>query len=124
VRIVTGKPSIAVLSTGEIVISFIRNYGLFEKREAMEVIRSNDGGRTFSDPIPVTRSHYNDREGYLIRFPDDTLLLCYMRVMIEEEPERPWQGPYLWPVRSGLARWPEISASSPLSWAIRGWWKG
>lgn len=107
----TGKPSLAVLSTGEIVLSFIANYGLFEKREAMAVIRSNDGGRTFSDPFPATRSRYNDREGYLIRFPDDTLLLCYMRVMIDEEPERPWQGPYLCESTDGGRTWSD-------SWAV------
>ena len=101
-----GKPSIAVLSTGAIVMSCIRNYRMgTPEGERMEVIRSEDGGRTWSEPVRATRSPHNDREGYLIRFDDDTLLLCYMRVMVREEPGRPWQGPYLCESTDGGRTW-------------------
>lgn len=95
-----GKPSIVVLSNGDILLSYIRNYGILDENgkpegERMELIRSSDDGSTWSDPVRITRSEHNDREGYLIRFPDDHLLLCYMRVMARECPKQPWQGPFL-----------------------------
>lgn len=101
-----GKPSIAVLSNGDIVVSYIRNYQIIDtpKGETMEVVRSSDGGRTWSEPVRATVSPHNDREGYLIRFADDTLLICYMRVNTDE-PARPWQGPYLVESRDGGRTW-------------------
>ncbi|HEX7011007.1 MAG TPA: sialidase family protein [Phycisphaeraceae bacterium] len=102
-----GKPSIAVLSNGDIVVSYIRNYQIagVPQSETMEVIRSSDGGKSWSRPVRATVSNHNDREGYLIRFDDDTLLLCYMRVMAQAEPDRPWQGPYLTESTDGGRTW-------------------
>jgi len=102
-----GKPSIAILSDGTILVSYIRNYYIdrIPKGERMELVRSTDGGNTWSDPIRITRSEHNDREGYLIRFPDDRLLLCYMRVMAHTDPKRPWQGPYLCESIDGGLTW-------------------
>lgn len=115
-----GKPSIVVMSNGDLVVSYIRNYQIAGQPdgETMEVVRSCDGGRTWSEPVRATSSDHNDREGYLIRFDDDHLLLCYMRVMAKEEPERPWQGPYLTESRDGGLTWSEswqvdISAFCP-----------
>ncbi|MBI4244186.1 MAG: exo-alpha-sialidase [Planctomycetes bacterium] len=100
-----GKPSIAVLPTGEIVLSYIRNYLVSEEKEWMEVIRSVDGGETWSEPIRVTNSTYNDREGYLVMLKDGTLLLCYMRVMSEIDPLHPWHGPFICESKDGGRRW-------------------
>lgn len=100
-----GKPSIAVLSTGEIVVSYIRNYRMGRPEgETMEIARSSDGGQTWSAPARATRSPHNDREGYLVRFDDDALLLCYMRVMTGD-PEHPWQGPFLCESTDGGRTW-------------------
>lgn len=115
-----GKPSIAVLSDGTIVVSYIKNYRIdvIPKGERMEIIRSSDGGKTWSEPVRATNSPHNDREGYLIRFSDDHLLLCFMRVMAHENPKQPWQGPYLCESRDGGQTWSDswqvdISAFCP-----------
>jgi len=104
-----GKPSIAILSNGDIVLSYIRNYIIDRQPdgERMEVIRSSDGGETWSKPAIAAQSRYNDREGYLVRFDDDVLLLCYMRVMSKVDPAHPWQGPFLCESTDGGHTWSE-----------------
>jgi hypothetical protein len=116
-----GKPSIVVMPSGEIVVSYIRGYNLAKnppENERMEVIRSADGGETWSEAVRATNSPYNDREGYLILLPDGTLLLCYMRVMAHLDPAHPWQGPFICRSEDGGRTWSEawqvdISAFCP-----------
>ena len=102
-----GKPSMVVLSNGDIVLSYVRNYniGRLPQGECMEVVRSCDGGATWSEPVRATRSPHNDREGYLVRLDDDVLLLCFMRVMAREDPAHPWQGPFLCESTDGGRTW-------------------
>lgn len=105
-----GKPSIVVMPNGEIVLSYIKGYNIAAnppRNERMEVIRSADGGRTWSKPVQATKSPYNDREGYLILLPDGSLLLGYMRVMAHVDPVHIWQGPYLCRSADGGRTWSE-----------------
>lgn len=105
-----GKPSIVVKPNGDIVLSYIKGYNLANNPpvgERMEVIRSTDGGLTWSEPVRATNSPFNDREGYLVLLPDGALLLTYMRVMAHVDRARPWQGPYICRSDDGGRSWSE-----------------
>lgn len=105
-----GKPSIVVMPDGEIVVSYIKGYNLANNppvNERMEIIRSTDGGATWSQPVRATHSPHNDREGYLVLLQDGTLLLCYMRVMAHVDPTHPWQGPFICRSVDGGRTWSE-----------------
>jgi hypothetical protein len=105
-----GKASMVLLPGGEIVASYIRGYNLARNPpvgERTEIVRSVDGGKTWSEPVRATNSDDNDREGYLVALPDGTLLLCFMKVMAQIEPKRPWQGPYVCRSRDGGRTWSE-----------------
>jgi hypothetical protein len=105
-----GKPSMVVMPNGEIVLSYIKGYNVAKnppKGERMEVIRSSDGGKTWSEPVRATHSPDNDREGYLILLRDGSLLLGYMKVMAHVDPAHPWQGPYLCRSEDGGRTWSE-----------------
>ncbi|MBI3922717.1 MAG: exo-alpha-sialidase [Armatimonadetes bacterium] len=105
-----GKPSMVVLPNGEILLSYIKCYNIARYPplgERMEVIRSADGGATWSEPFRATHSPHNDREGYLILLNDGTLLLTFMRVMSHVDAVHPWQGPFLCRSEDGGRAWSE-----------------
>ena len=91
-----GKPSTVVLKNGDILISHIKGYHFLNNpmKTSLEIVRSNDGGKTWSAPIQAVSQKYNPADNYLVKFPDGRLQICFMQ-LVQSQPKRPWQGPWL-----------------------------
>jgi len=90
------KPSAILLGNGEILVSYCSTSASVsgKTRGAVQVVRSADGGRSWSEPVSAVDGSYWPMDNCLIPFPDGTILLSFMQI-VEGEPERPWQGPWL-----------------------------
>ena len=109
----SGKPSIALLPNGDVLVSYLDGYNITQslqdrvgQKHVASLLRSSDGGRTWSEPVSMTQPPALTGDGYLIPFADGHVLFCYMRLE-PNEPARPWQGPYICESTDGGRTWSE-----------------
>ncbi len=111
-----GKPSVAQLPNGEILVSYVKGYPPKKGCTEVEVVRSSDEGKTWSEPVCAVDHTHSPGDNYLIYLDEENLLLSYMHH--EFGHPRPWQGPCLCRSIDGGRTWSEpwlvdISAFCP-----------
>jgi len=99
-----GKPSVARLANGDLLMSYIKGYAMDVTYTRVEVMRSEDNGESWGEPICAVPDSFEPRDNYLIPLQDGQVILVYFQCI----PQRPFmRGPYITRSQDAGATWEE-----------------